>query len=151
MAPTSEGESAVISVERVIAAPHERIFELLADPAQHVSFDGSDSVRSSVSTNPTRLALGAKFKMGMRRGISYPITNEVVEFEEGRRIGWQHGGHNVWRYELEPVAGGTRVRESFDASNGRGTWVLRAMNVFERNRNAMEATLERIAWLTEQT
>ena len=36
--------SDVESVERVIAAPPEKIFDLLADPARHHDIDGSGSV-----------------------------------------------------------------------------------------------------------
>ena len=34
----------VVSVERVIAAPPEAIFAVLADPRRHKDFDGSGSV-----------------------------------------------------------------------------------------------------------
>jgi hypothetical protein len=117
----------------------------------HHEFDGSDSVRGSRAGNPDRLSLGARFAMSMHVGLPYRITNEVIEFEEGRRIAWWHWGHNVWRYELQPMQGATLVREMFDATRGRGTWFLRLTNTFERNRKAMESTLERLAWLCERT
>ena len=55
----------------------------------------------------------------------HPVLDglQVVEFEEGRRIAWQtrgpghigkHVAGRIWRYELEPVEGGTLVRESWD-------------------------------------
>lgn len=138
----------IVSAERVIQAPPEKIFDLLADPTQHSRFDGSDTVKG-VHSESTRLDLGATFSMDMRIGVPYRITNTVVEFEEGRRIAWQHFARNVWRYELEPVDGGTRVRESFDWSNGRGRKVIELMGYPEKNRRAMEATLERLAYLVE--
>jgi uncharacterized protein YndB with AHSA1/START domain len=138
----------VVSVERVIRATPEKIFDLLADPTQHPRFDGSDTVKAARG-NPARLSLGAQFSMDMRMGVPYRIKNTVVEFEDGRRIAWQHFAHNVWRYELEPVDGGTRVRESFDWTNGRGKKGLELMGVPERNRKGMEATLERLAYLVE--
>jgi uncharacterized protein YndB with AHSA1/START domain len=140
----------IVTVERVIRASPEHIFELLADPARHPEFDGSDSVLSARAGNPTRLSQGARFAMNMRVGIPYKITNEVVEFQEGRRIAWTHWARNVWRYELQPAADGTLVRETFDATNGRGTWYLRLSRAFAKNRTGMEQTLERIAWLTER-
>lgn len=139
-----------MTVERLINAPPEKIFELLANPAQHPQFDGSDSVRASRSGNPARLSPGAEFTMDMRIGLPYRITNEVIEFDEGRRIAWWHWAHNVWRYELQPVAGGTLVHETFDATRGRFTRLLRLLRTFEHHRKAMESTLERIAWLTER-
>lgn len=138
----------VVSVERVIQATPEKIFDLLADPTQHPRFDGSDTVKAARG-DPVRLSLGAEFSMDMRIGVPYRIKNTVVEFEDGRRIAWQHQAHNVWRYELEPIDGGTRVRESFDWTNGRGRKVIELMGYPEKNRKGMEATLERLAYLVE--
>jgi uncharacterized protein YndB with AHSA1/START domain len=135
----------VITVERVIPAPAQRIFDLLANPAMHPVLDGSGTVRKSNSGNPGRLSFGAKFGMNMALGAPYRIRNKVVEFEEGRRIAWQHFARNVWRYELEPVDGGTRVRESFDWSHGIApTFVLKALGFLDRNEPGMENTLENI-------
>jgi hypothetical protein len=101
----------VLTVERVIPAPPEKIFELLADPRGHRMIDGSDSVRDAKNA-PTRLSLGAKFDMAMKLGFSYTMTNEVIEFEEVRRIAWQPRpaarlarsfGGRIWRYELDPL------------------------------------------------
>jgi uncharacterized protein YndB with AHSA1/START domain len=141
--------SSCISAERVIHASPERIFDVLADPAQHPLIDGSGSVRGTRAGTPDRLTLGAKFSMDMRIGLPYRMTNEVVQFEEGRRIAWQHLAHDVWGYELEPVDGGTRVRESFDWSHGRGQWFLRITKTPEKNRRSMEQTLQRLAQLVE--
>ncbi len=137
-----------MSAERVIRATPQAIFELLADPTQHARFDGSDTVKAARG-DPQRLSLGAQFSMDMRIGLPYRITNTVVEFDEGRVIAWQHFARNVWRYELTPVDGGTRVRESFDWSNGRGRRGIELMGYPERNRKGMEATLERLAYLVE--
>jgi len=69
----------------------------------------------------------------------------VVEFEEGRRIAWHHWARNIWRYELEPVDGGTRVRESFDWSKGVVPgFALKALGYLGRNKPGMEKTLENI-------
>jgi len=122
---------------------------VLADPARHPEIDGSGSVRHPRPGNPVRLSLGARFAMDMRIGMPYRITNEVVEFEENRRIGWRHWAHNVWRYELEPVEGGTRVRETFDYSNGRGQLLLRVTGTARKNQQSIEKTLERLAELCE--
>jgi uncharacterized protein YndB with AHSA1/START domain len=140
----------MIIVERFIPAPAEQIFDLLADPAMHPVLDGSGTVQSSHTGNPKRLSLGAKFAMGMKIVGPYRIRNTVSEFEEGRRIGWHHFAHNVWRYELEPVDGGTRVRESFDYSKGRVPAF--ALRLFLNSHPAsMEKTLENIeAYLRER-
>jgi uncharacterized protein YndB with AHSA1/START domain len=135
-----------VSVQRVIDAPAEKIFDVLADPSKHPLIDGSGTVKQPRS-GPARLQLGAKFAMGMRLGLPYLALNKVVEFDEGRRIGWCHRApvaHNVWRYELEPAPSGTRVVETFDWSHGRLGPLLRILKVAERNREGMERTLERL-------
>ena len=132
-----------VSASRVIPAPPEQIFELLADPRQHHVIDGSGMVQGAAS-GPERLSLGATFGMSMKLGIPYRITNKVVEFEEGKRIAWRHFGRHRWRYELEPVDGGTRVTETFDLSTVPG--LLRPVPRFmgRKNGEAIEATLDRL-------
>ena len=131
-----------ISVSRVIKAPASRIFDLLADPRQHVRLDGSGSV-SSVKDAPERLALGSTFSMHMKMGLGYVTRNRVVEFEEDRRIAWHHFSLFVWRYELEEVEGGTKVTESFNYDKP-WAFAIVAMGFPERNRTAMEGTLQRL-------
>jgi uncharacterized protein YndB with AHSA1/START domain len=135
----------VISVERVIKAQPDEIFDLLADPSMHPLLDGSGTVKKSASNNPGRLSLGAKFGMSMQIGAPYKIRNKVVEFEEDKLIAWCHPARNIWRYELEPVDGGTRVRESFDWSRARSPGLfLRVSGFLKRNRAGMEKTLENL-------
>ncbi len=139
----------VETVERVIPAPPEAIFELLVHPSQHRVIDGSGTVRS-VRGASERLQLGSKFGMSMRLGIPYSMVSEVIEFEEGRRIAWQTwppiggslAGGRIWRYELEPVEGGTLVRESWDISQEKIKAIVRPAR--KRTRAAMEKTLARI-------
>lgn len=146
MADTNNDD--VVSVERVIPAPPERIFDLLANPARHREIDGSGTVRDPDNTE--RLKLGSKFDMKMKMGVPYTMTNEVVEFEENRRIAWQPRpkrmkafGGRIWRYELEPVDGGTKVRESWDVTQERGMKSLVKKGGKHAATN-MEKTLERI-------
>jgi uncharacterized protein YndB with AHSA1/START domain len=159
----------VVTVERIIPAPPEKIFELLADPRSHRKFDGSQTVRDSKNA-PARLSLGAKFDMAMKMGFPYSMTNEVIEFEEGRRIAWQPRpaarlarsfGGRIWRYELDPAHDGTRVRETWDISQERWVFVragglaigapgFRFMVKAAETRADMVATLERIERLVTE-
>ena len=71
------------SASRQIAAPAEVLFELLANPARHASFDGSDMLKASTESEPERLRLGSKFAMSMTfKLLPYRIGNSVVEFDE---------------------------------------------------------------------
>ncbi len=124
----------------MIAAPAATIFDLLADPAAHARLDGSGTVKAAVG-NPKRLEMGSRFAMEMRLGLPYRITNEVVEFEEGRRIAWRHFGGHIWRYVLEPEGDSTKVTETFDGSTSRAPWLLRIMGVERKHPAAIEATL----------
>ncbi|HUZ43794.1 MAG TPA: SRPBCC family protein [Acidimicrobiales bacterium] len=146
-------ESDAVSVERLIPAPAEAIFALLADPAQHPAIDGSGSVREAKPSS-SKLALGSTFGMKMRMGIPYSTSNEVVEFEPNRRIAWAPRlagplaplapAGRRWRYELEPAEGGTRVRETWDISRDRLKGLFRRGRLPDRVRADMGATLERI-------
>ena len=138
-----------VSVERVIAATPEAIFDVLADPRRHSEIDGSGSVQQVRDGTPERLFLGAKFGMEMKVFLPYRVQNEVVEFVEDRRIAWRHAGHHVWRYELHPLDETTRVIETFDWGPSRAPWALELMRVPQRNRKAMESTLERLAGVVE--
>ncbi|MEO5839846.1 MAG: SRPBCC family protein [Acidimicrobiales bacterium] len=142
----------VETVERVIPAPASAIFDLLTDPGRHPEIDGSGTVRSTKPDTIERLSLGSKFGMSMKFGVKYSMVSEVVEFENDRRIAWQSrppskfgakfGGGRIWRYELDPVDGGTRVRESWDITHEKVKFFVRPAR--KRTREAMEKTLARI-------
>lgn len=139
-----------VSASRRIAATPERLFALLADPLKHPLIDGSATLQRVVGKPPTRLGPGSRFSVDMHLGVPYRIRNTVVEFHEGRRIAWAHAGAARWRWELEPDGeGGTQVTETFDWSRcpvGYRLFVER-FGFPERNRRAIEASLERLAAL----
>ena len=127
----------VVSTERLIRTPASTIFEVIADPRRHPDFDGSGSVIKARPDSPARLFLGAIFAMDMKRGLRYGMANTVTEFDEGRRIAWSpkpasgRGARffgRIWRYELEPVDGGTLVRETWDITHEPARFVLRYLS-----------------------
>jgi hypothetical protein len=149
----------VETVQRRIAASPGAVFALLADPRRHRDIDGSGSVIEAADDvgdlqdgNPDRLSLGAYFGMSMKKGLRYSMVNEVVEFEENRRIAWQTRppnpwvgrilGGRIWRYELELVDGATLVRESWDISQERAKTAVRVLR--KETVRSMERTLARI-------
>ncbi|MGH1489688.1 MAG: SRPBCC family protein [Acidimicrobiales bacterium] len=143
-------EKRIVSAEREIAGDAGTIFDLLADPANHQLFDGSDTVVAGHPSNPDRLSLGAKFGMSMRMGVPYRMTSEVVEFEEDRVIAWRHFGHHVWRYQLEPTADGkTLVTESFNWGVARFPPFYEWVKYPEKHVVNMTKTLERLAAVVE--
>jgi hypothetical protein len=152
--PASGSSRDVETVERIIDADASVIFDLIADPSRHRDIDGSGTVREA-TTGSQRLQLGSEFGMNMKAGLSYSMVSKVVEFENDRRLAWQTTsrmpvlgnlvGGRIWRYELEPVEGGTRVRESWDISQEKMKALVRPMR--GRTRQAMTKTLDRIAEL----
>jgi uncharacterized protein YndB with AHSA1/START domain len=148
-----------VSVERLIAAPPDRIFALLADAAKHATFDGSDSVNHATQQS-VPLTMGSKFGMAMRGRketlfLPYRTTNTVIEYEPDRRIAWQtYGlggliGGRIWRYELNPTDGGTLVRETWDVSQEKNKSMVVRGSMPQQTEDGMRATLERIATLLE--
>lgn len=142
----------VVTVERTIPAAPEAIFDFLADPSRHREIDGSGTVREAKGESQ-RLKLGSTFGMSMKMGIPYSMVSTVVEFEENRRIAWQtrgpgpigrHVAGRIWRYELEPVDGGTRVRETWDITSESAITKPVVRLGADRTRKNMEATLARI-------
>jgi uncharacterized protein YndB with AHSA1/START domain len=144
-------KSRIVSRTVVIKASPQKIFDLLADPAKHAEFDGSGTVVGSKDSSPMRLSMGATFGMNMKVGAPYKITNTIVDFEEGRRIGWRHFGGHQWRYELEPTNNGeaTNVTESFDWSAAKSPRFIELMRYPARNLKSIEKTLERLSKLVE--
>jgi uncharacterized protein YndB with AHSA1/START domain len=145
--------SDVVSVQRVVPGPPEPIFDLLVDPAGHAEIDGGGTVKGARSGG-RRLSLGDRFGMDMHLGVAYSTRNTVVELEENRRIAWQTTagcpvgnvlGGRIWRYVLEPVAGGTLVTEEWDLSQEKWTSkpFVKATMTASTRRN-MERTLARI-------
>jgi uncharacterized protein YndB with AHSA1/START domain len=115
---TQDETPRVVSASREIEAGPERIFELIADPAQQPRWDGNDNLRAAPAGQRVTGA-GGVFTMTLTTGAIR--ENHVVEFEEGRRIAWTPAeagrrppGH-LWRWELEPIdASRTRVTCTYD-------------------------------------
>ena len=106
------GDERIVSAQIEIDAPPEVIFDILIQPRRHREFDGSQSVQAVIE-GPERLSLGATFKMKMKIGFNYWVTNKVIAFEPNRLITWAHLLGNQWTYELTPLDGNrTLVRET---------------------------------------
>jgi uncharacterized protein YndB with AHSA1/START domain len=115
---TEREPSRVVKASREIAAGDERIFELIADPAQQPRWDGNDNLAMAPAGQRVRRA-GDVFTMTLTGGSVR--ENHVVEFEEGRRLAWMPAevgrrppGH-LWRWELEPIGTArTLVTHTYD-------------------------------------
>ena len=142
----------IVQASRDVAAPAERIFELIADPARQPEWDGNDNLASAAAGQRVR-QVGDVFTMSLTMGQDR--ENHIVEFEEGRRIAWRPSepgapppGH-LWRWELEPIDdSATRVTHTYDWTQ------LTDEGRFKRARSTtsdkLAASLERLAALAEQ-
>ncbi len=138
-----------VSAERVIAAPAEEIFAVLANPSRHIEIAGTGTLRQLITSNAP-LTLGSTFSMRVKIIIPYKVKNRVLEFEEDRLIGWAHTHGALWRYELEPQPdGSTLVCETFDYSRVKLPVAIELMGFHRSNVTNMEKTLERLAAVVE--
>ena len=141
----------MVSASREIAAGPERIFELIADPAQQPRWDGNDNLAMAPGGQRVHRA-GAVFTMTLTKGSIR--ENHVVEFEEGRRIAWRPAepgqrppGH-LWRWELEP-AGVSRTRVTCTYDWTQLTDPKRFVVARATTADKLRASLGRLAALAE--
>lgn len=118
---TDRPSDRVVAAERVIAAPREVIFELIADPARQPEWDGNDNLAGADPGQRVR-AVGTSFTMRLTKAGAVR-ENVIVEFDEGRLIAWKPSevgspppGH-LWRWELFDDERGTRVVHTYDWSD----------------------------------
>ncbi len=140
-----------VSASRVIAASPEAIWAVLTDTSRHGDIDGSDTVQGTIGEGKVLTKVGDTFGMRMRLGLPYPIRNTVVELEPLRRIAWRHAGRHRWRYELEPVEGGTKVTETFDYSTALLPFIYGPAGFLTAHARNIPATLERLDALLAPT
>jgi uncharacterized protein YndB with AHSA1/START domain len=141
----------VVSASREIAAGADRIFELIADPAQHPRWDGNGNLAKAEAGQRVR-ALGDVFAMTLLNGAVR--ENHIVEFAEGRRIAWTPSdpgqpppGH-LWRWELEPLGDtSTRVTHTYDWS--RLTDENRLPRARSTTTDGLRASIDRLAEIAE--
>ena len=84
---------AQVSVSRLIGAPAAKIFQVLADPANHPALDGSGMLREAPG-QPVPSRLGDTFMMAMYLPElgNYLMLNRITDFEQDRRIEQRRSG-----------------------------------------------------------
>lgn len=144
---SGSSDDRVVRASRDVAADAATVFELIADPARQPSWDGNDNLASAPNGQRVH-AVGDVFEMVLTGGAVR--LNEVVEFDEGRRIAWRPSepgspppGH-LWRWELVAVDDRrTLVTHTYDWTQ------LGDPGRFERARSTtadrLQASLDRLA------
>lgn len=141
----------VVFVSRVVAAPAELIFELIADPANQARWDGNDNLAEAAPGQRVH-QVGDVFTMTLTNGGVR--ENHVVAFEEGRLIAWRPSevggtppGH-LWRWELRPLdTGGTEVIHTYDWRDLADE--KRMVRARATGPDQLRASLDRLAVLAE--
>jgi uncharacterized protein YndB with AHSA1/START domain len=145
--------SRIVSAAREIAASPERIFELIADPAEQPRWDGNENLKDAPAGQRVR-TVGDVFTM--RLTTSSIRENHVVDFAEGRRIAWRPAevgkappGH-MWAWELEPLGPSrTLVTHTYDWTDL--TDETRLPRARATTPEKLHASLDRLAALAERT
>lgn len=126
-------DTQIVASKTVNARP-EQLFALLSTPARHREIDGADMLRGTDTGQVTDV--GDEFVMQMRNDAlgDYEMKNQVVSYEQNRKIGWAPSLHppdgytdklgdvrasgHTYTWELEPTSDGrTRVTQTYDWSN----------------------------------
>lgn len=141
------------SASVTVAAPAERVWDLVADVTQMGRWSPETTGAAWVG-GATGPAVGARFKGSNRRKAPWSTTCTVTACERGRSFAFSVGkGETTWAYDLEPVGGGCELTESFAivrAPGVVGRWLTRmAVGVPWARREAdllagVEETLRRL-------
>ncbi|MGW0183844.1 SRPBCC family protein [Nocardia sp. NPDC003345] len=111
-----------VSIE--IAAPPERVWAVLADPARMPEFS-PQCVRMIPIGKPRAGTLTVNLN---RQGWKFwPTTSRILRYEKNSALAFRVSqNRSVWVYTLEPAEGGTRLVERRDVPNGT-SWFSRTM------------------------
>ncbi|GAB3193229.1 SRPBCC family protein [Nesterenkonia suensis] len=110
----------VVTAHDVIDAPASEIFELIADPARQVEWDGNSNL-SHAEPGQRVTGVGDVFRMTLTNGKTR--ENHVVEFLDGELVAWKPStmgeppaGH-LWRWSLAQLSSGAvEVTHTYDWS-----------------------------------
>jgi len=146
------------SVTVPMAAPAERIWELIADVRNTGKFS-PETFEAEWLDGATGPALGARFRGHVRRneiGPVYWTTCRVTACDPGREFGFEvlvgDRAVNNWHYRLVPSGSATEVTESFRLNENPLVSLYSVVGgQLRRRRNIrdMRKTLERIKAVVE--
>lgn len=98
-----------LRAEATVGAPPERVWELLTDFSQMAQW--SPELVRMLPLKRGGLRVGQWYLgINRRKAVIWPTRSVVAAVETGRRLVWDTRSSGAqWIWELEPVAGGTRV------------------------------------------
>jgi hypothetical protein len=144
-----------VRVETVVEASPEDVWAVAGDPTRVGEWshecrevEWCDGATSSVP--------GARFRGRNRLGrLGWTRVNEVVTADAPRELAWRtvpsrlYPDSTLWRITIEPVAGGTRITQSYEILHinpvfGRLMWLL-----IPKHRDRTEALAQDVRTLGE--
>ena len=148
------------SVTVRIGASAQDVWDLVTDITRIGEFS-PETFEAEWLDGTDRPKLGSRFRGHVKRnqrGPTYWSTCEVTEYEHLRSFGFAvlvgDKPINNWRYDLEPVADGTDVTESFhlqETGVNKVYWAALGRWRGKTNRDGMRATLEAMKAILEST
>jgi hypothetical protein len=139
--------------EAVTSASPDQVWRVLSDPARLGGWSHETS-RGEWLGGATEPTAGARFRARNQSGPwKWSRTSEVVTADEPRQLAWRtiptrsYRDSTMWRIELEPVDGGTRIVQTFDVLevNAVRAWFLWLIVKAHRDRSgALESDIERL-------
>ena len=145
-----------VTVSRMIAADPDTVWAILSDVTRMPELSPETLRVRRLDDAP--VAVGSRFKGGNRIGLlRWTTVATVTELEPGRAFAFEISppSRTQWRYELDPVEGGTRVTESMRKEDPQPA-PIRAMQRLvgvtdraEHLRAGMTTTLDRLAATAE--
>jgi uncharacterized protein YndB with AHSA1/START domain len=149
-----------VSVTREIAAPAERVWELVSDVTRMGEWSPENTGAQWLG-GATKAASGAKFRgTNQSDKRSWKTVATVVDCTPGRAFSFhvKAGPFDIaeWRYDFEPAGAGCTVTETWtDRRGGLMRWLGgKVSGVDDRaahNRAGMQQTLDRVAAEAEAT
>ena len=147
-------EQTSVTVERVIDAPVDQVFDVLSNPERHQKLDGSGFVRSVDHADRIQ-EVGDVFTMNMEgahMGGEYKTDNHVTGYAKDKLLAWQTAPAGTeppgweWVWELEPQGPDkTLVRHTYDWSKVTDKDLLKKVSFPLVTEEQLEDTLGRLA------
>ena len=147
-------EHTSVTVERVIDAPADQVFDVLSNPRRHPELDGSGFVRSVDHADRIQ-EVGDVFTMNMEgahMGGEYKTDNHVTGYAKDKLLAWQTAPAGTeppgweWVWELEAQGPDkTLVRHTYDWSKVTDKDLLKKVSFPLVTEDQLEDTLGRLA------
>ncbi len=143
-----------VTVERVIDAPVDRVFDVLSNPERHQSLDGSGFIRGVDHADRIQ-HVGDVFTMNMEgphMGGEYQTDNHVTGYAKDKLLAWKTAPAGTeppgweWVWELESQGpDSTLVRHTYDWSKVTDKKLLEKVGFPLVTEDELEQTLARLA------